>query len=230
MTTEHIVSIAAAFPLPVMLIGSDDRVRAANRFVDPVLGTDLVGKFYITALRQPALIASIAETQREWSGRVVRYTGRSGPKNTGYKVSVATAGDDILLTFEDQSATTEAGQMRRDFVANVSHELRTPLTALDGFIETLNGAAKDDPVARDRFLAIMSHEANRMTRLVDDLVSLSRVEEEERMRPREEVALGAMLATALKALEPQAGAATVLTQNGGNDPLRTVRGAGYALG
>ena len=209
MTEKHIVSITEAIPLPVMVIGSDDRVRAANRLVDLCLSPDLVGKHYTTALRQPAVIAAIAETRRDGTGRVIRYTGRTGPKDTEYGVSVAAAGDDIVLTFEDQTAATEAGQMRRDFVANVSHELRTPLTALLGFIETLNGAARDDPAARDRFLAIMSHEANRMTRLVDDLMSLSRVEEDERMRPREHVDLGALLASVIKGLEPQASAAGV---------------------
>ena len=79
--------------------------------------------------------------------------------------------------------------MRRDFVANVSHELRTPLTALLGFIETLRHAARDDPAARDRFLAIMEREAGRMTRIVDDLLSLSRVEANERVRPRNQVVM-----------------------------------------
>ena len=79
----------------------------------------------------------------------------------------------------------QVGQMRRDFVANVSHELRTPLTALLGFIETLKGAARDDPAARERFLTIMEREAERMNRLVRDLLQLTRVEAEERVRPTE---------------------------------------------
>ena len=209
MNAEHIVSLIDALPVPVLLIGSDDRVQAANSLVDLILGADLIGKHYITALRQPAVLDAIAETRRLKDGRVVRFTGRNGPKDTIYRVSVAAAGGDILLTFEDQTAAEEASQMRRDFVANVSHELRTPLTALLGFIETLSGAAKDDPAARDRFLGIMAHEANRMTRLVDDLMSLSRVEEDERVRPREHVDLGALLSSVIKGLEPQASAAGV---------------------
>ncbi|MFO8126341.1 sensor histidine kinase [Yoonia sp.] len=209
MSVEQIVSVIHALPMAVLLIGRDERVRAANPCVDAILGTDLVGKHYITALRQPAVIAAIGETQRSGAAQVVRYNGRSGPKDTVYKVSVAAADGDILLTFEDQTAAEEAGQMRRDFVANVSHELRTPLTALLGFIETLTGAARDDPAARDRFLGIMAHEANRMTRLVDDLMSLSRVEEDERVRPREHVDLAALLSSVIKGLEPQASAAGV---------------------
>ena len=66
--------------------------------------------------------------------------------------------------------------MRADFVANASHELRTPLASLLGFVETLQGPARNDAAARDRFLAIMRAQANRMARLIDDLLSLSRIE------------------------------------------------------
>ncbi len=204
MKTEDIAAVIDAFPIPVLLIGPDERVRAANQPVDVILGTDLIGKHYITALRQPAVIAAIAEVRATQSRKAVRYTARTGAKDSVFRVSVASADGDIVLTFEDQTAAEDAGQMRRDFVANVSHELRTPLTALLGFIETLSGAARDDPAARDRFLGIMSHEANRMTRLVDDLMSLSRVEEDERVRPREHVDLGALLSSVIKGLEPQA--------------------------
>ena len=209
MNAERIGNVIDALPVPVLLIGPDDRVRASNDAVTAILGPNLVGNHYITAIRQPAVIAAVAETRAQHSSRQVRFTGRDGANDTIYRVSVAVAGEDIALTFEDQTAAEAAGQMRRDFVANVSHELRTPLTALLGFIETLNGAAKDDPVARDRFLGIMSNEASRMTRLVDDLLSLSRVEEDERVRPREHVDLGALLSSVIKGLEPQAAAAGV---------------------
>ena len=92
--------------------------------------------------------------------------------------------------------------MRRDFVANVSHELRTPLTAIMGFIETLRGPARDDADARDRFLGIMEGEAARMNRLVGDLLSLSRVEDEERIRPRETVDLSGILDSTIRSVRP----------------------------
>ena len=97
--------------------------------------------------------------------------------------------------------------VRRDFVANVSHELRTPLTALMGFIETLQGPARNDAAARDRFLAIMQREGNRMNRLIGDLLSLSRVEQEERRRPSECVDLAALIRLACATLAPTARAA-----------------------
>lgn len=92
--------------------------------------------------------------------------------------------------------------MRRDFVANVSHELRSPLTVLSGFIETLQGPARDDASARERFLAIMAQEARRMNRLVSDLLSLSRLEANERIRPRERVVPAEVLRATVAALRP----------------------------
>jgi len=178
----------------------------------------------MTAVRQPAIIAAVAKARQTKVSGSVRFLHRDGGSDTVYRVSVTLAGDDIALTFEDQTAAQAAGQMRRDFVANVSHELRTPLTALLGFIETLGGAARDDAAARDRFLGIMSHEANRMTRLVDDLLSLSRVEEDERVRPREHVDLGALLTSVIKGLEPQASDASVVVQMNNENPDAMVPG------
>ena len=212
MTDDRINGITSALPMPVLLIGPDDRVLAANEAVEVILGPNLVGRHYITALRQPALIASIADARRHGEARATRFIVRDGPKDVSYRVAVGVTKDEIVLTFEDQTAAEEAGQMRRDFVANVSHELRTPLTALLGFIETLGGAARDDAAARDRFLAIMAREAARMTRLVDDLLSLSRVEEDERVRPSEMVDLAALLSSVIKGLEPQAADAGVVVR------------------
>jgi two-component system phosphate regulon sensor histidine kinase PhoR len=94
--------------------------------------------------------------------------------------------------------------MRTDFVANASHELRTPLSSIKGFIETLQTSAKDDPEARARFLGIMLAQAERMQRLVDDLLSLSRIELEEHIAPQERQALGALALEVTEALAPMA--------------------------
>ena len=221
MTAERIAAVIDALPMPVLLIGPDERVRAANPPLNAVLGAELIGKHYITALRQPAIIEAIARVRQSGGTAVTRFASRDGDKDTVYRVSLAEADGDIVLSFEDQTAAEEAGKMRRDFVANVSHELRTPLTALLGFIETLGGAARDDAAARERFLTIMANEANRMTRLVDDLLSLSRVEEDERVRPREHVDLRALLSSVIKGLEPQADAAgvTVSLAGDGHDEM-----------
>ena len=98
-----------------------------------------------------------------------------------------------MLTFRDMTDSRQVEQIREEFVANVSHELRSPISAIVGFIETLRGPAREDPAARDRFLGIMAEEAQRMARLIDDLLSLSRVEATEHVRPREQVDIAAIL-------------------------------------
>jgi two-component system phosphate regulon sensor histidine kinase PhoR len=97
-----------------------------------------------------------------------------------------------------------AEQMRADFVAYASHELRTPLAALSGFIETLKGHARDDIEAREQFLGIMTVEAERMRRLIDDLLSLTRIEQNEHVPPSGEVSLQSVLRAAVAALTPLA--------------------------
>ena len=118
----------------------------------------------------------------------------------------------------------QASQMRRDFVANVSHELRTPLTALMGFIETLRGPAREDKAAAERFLDIMQVEAERMNRLVGDLMSLNRVESDERVRPTDTVVLNDVLASTLRALKQLADDASVTLEAAFDEPQVRMQG------
>jgi len=99
----------------------------------------------------------------------------------------------LLLAFHDLTPLRRVEEMRADFIANASHELRTPLAALSGFIDTLRGSAREDPAARERFLAIMQVQADRMARLIDDLLSLSRIELNAHLRPDKQVDLGAIV-------------------------------------
>ena len=195
--------------MPILLLGSDELVTAANPAARALLGDHLMGRHYITALRQPALLDQVEQVYRTGQPGTARYLGRAGDSDTSYDVKVSRAGSLTVLAFTDQSALEDVGKLRRDFVANVSHELRTPLTALLGFIETLRGAARNDPAAREKFLEIMAREAGRMTRLVDDLLSLSRVEEDERVRPVDPVPLGEVLRATLTELGPVSAAAGV---------------------
>ena len=107
-----------------------------------------------------------------------------------------------LLCMRDETDARRNERMRADFLANASHELRTPLASLAGFIETLRGHAKDDVAARDRFLAIMAQQAQRMSRLIDDLLSLSRIELNEHIAPAGELDLGVAVTDVLDALGP----------------------------
>ena len=193
-----------AFPRPAILIGRDGRVGMANEGARSLFGQELVGRHHITALRQPALLDAVDKASREGKPCETRYLTTEAQKDITMLAHCAPVGPDqgILIVFEDHSAFEEAGQIRRDFVANVSHELKTPLTAMMGFIETLQGAARDDPATRDRFLGIMHKEASRMNRLVGDLLSLSRVESSARVRPTEEIDMAALSRRVVSSLGP----------------------------
>ena len=209
-------NVIEAFPHPCLLVDRSERINAANAEALTVLGQGLIGRHYVTMLRQPALLDAIEGCLKDGSQRITQYIGNDGVQDTTYRVTcrmVDTADSElpgaVLVSFNDITQVEHAGQMRRDFVANVSHELRTPLTALMGFIETLRGPAKGDAEARARFLTIMEGEAGRMNRLVGDLLSLSRVEDDERIRPTEEVLLTDVLSSTLHSLRPVADAAGV---------------------
>lgn len=193
-----------AFPLPAIMIDHADRIAAMNDGARRLLSAALLGRHYITGLRQPDLLDAIEGVRSDGVARDSLWLGRSGTRDTTWRVHVARADAMLLVSFEDRTVAEEAGQMRRDFVANVSHELKTPLTALLGFIETLNGSARDDTEARKRFLGIMEGEARRMHRLVEDLLSLSRVEADERRRPTIPVDLHPILASVTALLRPLA--------------------------
>ena len=199
-------AIVESIPLPALLIGRDGQVLAASPGGREVFGAAIRGRHYITVLRQPTLLDAIERALAGGERTVAPYLTTEARRDISFMaVSTPVDGGGVLTVFEDRTATEEAGQMRRDFVANVSHELKTPLTALIGFIETLKGAARDDAAARARFLTIMEREAGRMDRLVSDLLSLSRVEADERVRPRTPVDLGEILRSVAGVLAPLAG-------------------------
>jgi len=130
----------------------------------------------------------------------------------------------LLLTFRDLSEQDRLEQMRADFIANASHELRTPLASLRGFVETLQGPAREDPAARDRFLGLMASQATRMTRLIDDLLSLSRVEMRAHLPPRGAVDLNDAAAFVVQTLEPLARSAKITMSLKKLDRAARIRG------
>ena len=206
MSGPSIADMLAAVPIPALVVDLGERIIAANADARTLLGQQIVGRHFTTILRQPDLAEAIEATLRDLRPRQARYLTNDGAQDASFDVYCRMVPQSrvMLVSFQDVTHLEQAGQMRRDFVANVSHEVRTPLTALIGFIETLRGAASDDAAARDRFLAIMQDEAGRMNRLVGDLLSLSRVEGEERVRPREEVDLSGQLGSVLNSLRPLA--------------------------
>ncbi len=204
-------ALLGATPLPTVIVDVKERIIVANTEARRLLGNEIVGRHYANVLRQPSVIAAIEATLQDHQEHRARHTVSIGAQDSPMDVTcrhIAALGPEypsaVVVSFQDRADVEQAGQMRRDFVANVSHELRTPLTSLIGFIETLRGAARDDAEARDRFLSIMESEAGRMNRLVGDLLSLSRVEAEERVRPTNPLDLGALLKSTMTFMAPLA--------------------------
>ncbi|QDY69059.1 ATP-binding protein [Qingshengfaniella alkalisoli] len=213
MTKDHSAAIMSAVPLPLVLIGEDERILNLNEAAEQLFGTNMEGRHFFTIMRQPDVLDCIADAIEKGTAGTTRYHGRDHAQNAVYRVRCVPLREGgqvkILVSFEDITPLEAAGQMRRDFVANVSHELRTPLTALLGFIETLRGPAREDADARDRFLSTMEREAGRMNRLVNELLTLSHVESEERVKPTDRVDLTQIIDSVIRSLRPMADAAEV---------------------
>jgi two-component system phosphate regulon sensor histidine kinase PhoR len=214
-----------ALPMPGLVVNQSEVIVGANLAARNLIGQRIEGRPYVTMLRQPSLLDAVEACLRESKTRTAPYLSNDGAQHTTFSVHVAQVVVDgdapmVLLTFEDVTHVQQAGQMRRDFVANVSHELRTPLTALMGFIETLRGPARNDPAAQARFLGIMQDQAERMNRLVGDLLSLSRVEGDERVRPTTQVNLRECLASVVALMTPLANESGVtLVSDLGDEPV-----------
>ncbi|NIZ12259.1 ATP-binding protein [Phaeobacter sp. HF9A] len=227
MTQELVEGVLAAIPLPAVMVDQTERFIATNLEGATLLGAQIIGRHFATILRQPSVTAAIEACLVDRKPRVARHLSNDGAQDTTFEVNLryvpgvgAVNGGAVLICFSDITDREQAGQMRRDFVANVSHELRTPLTALMGFIETLRGAARNDADARDRFLNIMEGEASRMNRLVGDLLSLNRVESEERVRPKERIDLVEHLQSTIKSLSTLAeSSGTALTLDAPSMPV-----------
>jgi len=212
MSDVDLQRIIDAVPDPMICISETGDVTACNAPAETLLGSWIKQRSYAAVLRQPGLLDKIEATQSGGPASEARYERADQAGVSQYRVRITplpatrpgARAVPILLHFADITHLREAEDMRRDFVANVSHELRTPLTAVLGFIETLRGPARHDPAATDRFLGIMEDEARRMNRLVSDLLSLSRVESQQRVRPTEEVDVHALLQGTMAALRPTA--------------------------
>ncbi len=183
-------AVVAGLPDPVVALDRDGRVLAVNERARALAPALRQGEPVAFALRMPELIEAIGRAAAEGEEQRVVYFERV-PLDRWFETIVmpvkrgpnAIKPDLVLMTFHDLTPLRRVEEMRADFVANASHELRTPLAALLGFIETLQGSARDDAKARTRFLAIMQEQARRMARLIDDLLSLSRIELNAHRRP-----------------------------------------------
>ncbi|EPX78882.1 ATP-binding protein [Litoreibacter arenae] len=222
MTVEAVLE---AVPLPVLILNSDHRITLANSASTDLFGRNVTGENGVGVLRQAAALDAVERCLTEGQQSSARFvlSGQSGAHIFTLRAHPL-PDHRALLSFEDRSQHEDSEAMRRDFVANISHELRTPLTSLMGFIETLRGPARDDPDAQERFLEIMEHEAQRMSRMVTDLLSLSRVEVDERIRPRDQVDLSSVLRSVIATLEGKLSDAGVTVSAPDLDARALIRG------
>ncbi len=183
-------SLIAAMPDPVIVVNSTDRVIAFNPPALALLPALRLEEMLVLSIRSPVVLDAVSAARASGRAQNVSLLERV-PVERLFDVHVAAIRgfELIALTLHDLTESRRVERMRVDFVANASHELRTPLASLLGFVETLQGPARDDPKARGRFLEIMGQQARRMARLVDDLLSLSRIEQNQHVRPETPVDL-----------------------------------------
>jgi two-component system phosphate regulon sensor histidine kinase PhoR len=188
-------AVLAGMPDPVVALDRHGAVVALNARAIAIAPALRRGEPVSLALRVPEVLDSVRRAVASGTAQRVEFFERV-PVDRWYEAIVtpiALAGASpaglVLIAFHDLTPLRRVEEMRADFIANASHELRTPLAALSGFIETLRGSAREDPAARERFLPIMQQQATRMARLIDDLLSLSRIELNAHLRPDKQVNL-----------------------------------------
>src|SRR5690242_6771686 len=196
-------TVVERLPDPLIVLGEDRGVRRTNSAARAAFGADMPA-----ALRHPDLRAAI---DRAFTSGLSQTADVTLPVPVPRELHAAVVpmdppiadGGRAILVLSDRTRERAVERMRADFVANVSHELRTPLASLIGFIDTLRGPAADDPPAQQRFLGIMGEQAARMNRLIDDLLSLSRIELIEHQAPSGTVELRELLRRLVAGFEPR---------------------------
>jgi two-component system phosphate regulon sensor histidine kinase PhoR len=214
--------ILESLPDPVIVLNKAREIITVNRAARDVLGVGLLGRDLALSIRHPGVLAAVETVAASRSTLSEEITLPVPVPRTFTLHAAATVpvpeqhqstplaredGADaphVVLVFRDETRAKKAEQSQADFVANASHELRSPLSSLIGFIETLRGHASNDAEARERFLQVMHGEALRMARLVDELMSLTRVEINEHVPPRDTVDLGETLAAVAATLATRA--------------------------
>jgi two-component system, OmpR family, phosphate regulon sensor histidine kinase PhoR len=223
--------VAKALPEPLFILDADGMVEHANpAALELVALTDVSGRHFASVLRAPNVFEAAEAVIATQEPQSVEFTTTSGVERTcrAYVTPIEAGAPGerprVLVFIRDLTSERRVEQMRADFIASASHELRTPLASMLGFIETLRGHAKNDPEAREKFLATMQSQAERMQRLVADLMSLSRIELNEHVPPRQRVDLAEVTEDVIDSLAPlfeNGGAIVDLTKD--TDDLTTIR-------
>ena len=204
-----IEQVIGGLPGAAIVLDREGRVIAFNEAATTIAPALSRGEPALIALRMPELVDAVRRAARRRERQRVEFFERV-PLDRWFEafvipIRVATGDENVadllLMTFNDLTPLRRVEEMRADFIANASHELRTPLAALLGFIETLQGTAKDDTTARTKFLGIMQGQATRMARLIDDLLSLSRIELNAHLRPNTPVDLAPIVRQVVDGLQ-----------------------------
>jgi two-component system phosphate regulon sensor histidine kinase PhoR len=211
--------LVAALPDPVLLLDRNGIVAAANPRAIDILDFDPTDHHISSAIRAPQILEAVAHVLKVNEAVRVDYEMHV-PLPRHFEAFISHIGGDegaaALILLRDLTREQQIERMRADFVAHASHELRTPLASLLGFIETLQGPARNDEPARERFLGLMLAQAERMRRLIDDLLSLSRIEMNAHLRPSGTVDLNQVarhVRDTLSGLAKEAGVEVVVGMN-----------------
>jgi len=211
-------AIVENLPDPLLVLAEDRTALRANRAARQLFGLKPGVPGDVAALlRHPALAGAVdrAVAERRAQSAELHLPVPVARDLLAQAIPMDPAladGGRMVVVLSDRTQAGAVERMRADFVANASHELRTPLASLIGFIETLRGPAEDDAEARKRFLAIMATQAERMRSLIDDLLSLSRIELSEHQPPQGSADLAEMLRHEVAALEPLAKGTTMAVE------------------
>ena len=223
--------IVDAIADPAVVIDSMATVLHFNPLLIDIYPRARTGSSITALSREPALLRAV-QTATQSDGRTVVSLHERVPVERRFSAIITSLATEDrrpgepaqLIVFRDLTDQEKHAELRADFVANASHELRTPLASMKVMVETLQGAARDDEAARERFLAMLATQADRMTRLIDDLMSLNRVEMRAHISPRGTVDVVELLGFVVQTLEPLAeGSGITLEMKRPAGPLR-VRG------
>ena len=198
------LAIIERLPDPIVVLDRGARIVLRNQAAQGLIGPAAVGKHVAVVIRHAPLVAAVRDALENGTASTVDYSVPV-PVERHYQAHISLierpngqarhsqlpgkAERHVLIRLHDDTDARRLETMRVDFVANASHELKTPLASMTGFIDTLRGHARDDPGAQEKFLGIMADQATRMRRLIDDLLSLSRIEMREHVQPMKTVDL-----------------------------------------
>ncbi|GEM_PF-108582 len=217
---QIIAALLRGFPDPAIVLTVSGNVLLLNEKAEEIFLDIKPGRHVSGVIRNPQMLDAVNRAKAGEQAQTVVYTERV-PVERHMAATISWVGIEdreaqndpaVLISLRDLTEQERLDQMRADFVAYASHELKTPLASVIGFIETLQGRAKDDPEARERFLDIMLRQAERMSRLIENLLSLSRVEMRAHLKPDTALDLGEVIHHAVQTLEPLASASGISLQ------------------